>query len=228
MQYRDFFYILLGYLAGSILFARLFGKLMCHRDVTAEGADHNPGTANAFRYGGIWCGVLTLCGDLLKGYLPVRLYLKGLSASAWEYALALVIAAPVLGHILPFFHILWFLHSLEQVRREGQSRCVRWDSLWGGKGIAVSFGCLLGLSIQPRPLLILAGLFLLFSLVIRISPHYYRTMAVYGLSAALVAASGCEAAVILGFLLIAGLIIGRLLASTEEKEAFQVEVVWRH
>ena len=37
----------------------------------AESPDKNPGTMNAFTYGGFRCGVFTLCGDLFKGFLPV-------------------------------------------------------------------------------------------------------------------------------------------------------------
>ena len=57
---RDLFYVSFGYLAGSILFAHVFGYLLGNKDVTEESRDHNPGTANAFVYGGFWCGVLTL------------------------------------------------------------------------------------------------------------------------------------------------------------------------
>ena len=71
---REGYYIIAGYLAGSILFASVFGQLFCHKDITEESKDYNPGTANAFMYGGVLCGVLTLCCDLLKGFLPVYAY----------------------------------------------------------------------------------------------------------------------------------------------------------
>lgn len=49
-------YTLFGYLCGSILFARVAAALF-HRDKEyLESEDGNPGTANAFRYGGISCG----------------------------------------------------------------------------------------------------------------------------------------------------------------------------
>lgn len=68
-----------------------------------ERYDKNPGTFNVFQYGGFLCGTLTLCGDLLKGFLPVFLYRCG-NMRAADMGLAFVLAAPVFGHILPAFH----------------------------------------------------------------------------------------------------------------------------
>ena len=51
---RDVWYILFGYLSGSILYARIFGELIAHRDITKQTKDKNPGTANAFMQGGFW------------------------------------------------------------------------------------------------------------------------------------------------------------------------------
>ena len=69
------FYILFGYLCGSILFFDLYGRFFVHRDLAAEAADHNPGVFDAFHYGGFQAGVFVLIGDLAKGFLPVWLYL---------------------------------------------------------------------------------------------------------------------------------------------------------
>ena len=98
MLFREIFFICFGYLLGSILFARLFGLLFAHKDITQNTADGNPGTANAFLQGGFLCGVCTLLGDLFKGYLPVAWYLSTQSQSTVPpLAFALLIAAPVLG-----------------------------------------------------------------------------------------------------------------------------------
>lgn len=193
----------IGYLSGSILFARLAGKLM-KKDLAGASPDGNPGAFNAFRYGGFWCGVLTLCGDLCKGFLPVYLYLRtGLSESA--PGLSLVLAAPVLGHVFPLYY-----------------------GFRGGKGIAVTFGCLLGLLPEYRPVLILALVFIFFSVVFQINPHYYRTLGTYLLTMAGMALFVENAAVRLGFLLITGLVAGKLLMSGEEKEKFEVKLLWKH
>lgn len=77
MEMRDALYIIFGYLLGSILFARLGGLIFKKTDIMAESPDKNPGTMNAFTYGGFRCGVFTLCGDLLKGFFPVFLYRSG-------------------------------------------------------------------------------------------------------------------------------------------------------
>ena len=133
---RTVVFTVLGYLSGSLLFARYWGKWCRGRNMVEESPDQNPGTFNAFQYGGFVCGTLTLCGDLLKGFLPVFLYCR---ERPWELGLALVLAAPVWGHVLPLYH-----------------------GFRGGKGVAVTFGCLLGLLPKRRPLLLLAFVFLFF------------------------------------------------------------------
>lgn len=104
MEVRDALYIIFGYLLGSILFARLGGLIFKKTDIMAESPDKNPGTMNAFTYGGFRCGVFTLCGDLLKGFFPVFLYRSG-ELPENPLMLSFVMAAPILGHILPFYDI---------------------------------------------------------------------------------------------------------------------------
>ncbi len=123
-------YIVLGYLSGSILFARIAAGLFHKNTILTDSADANPGTANAFVYGGFLCGIFTLLGDLLKGFLPVYLFLHTQHASALPFSF--ILAAPVLGHAFPIFY-----------------------RFKGGKGIAVSFGCLLGLLPERLPVAIL-------------------------------------------------------------------------
>ena len=135
-------FILFGYFTGSLLFARYFSNLFCGKDVTVDTPDSNPGTYNAYTYGGFWCGALTLVCDLLKGFLPVFLYIR--VSGVTPLGLVLVMSAPALGHIFPIWH--------------------KFD---GGKGIAVSFGVLLGLAPNMLPVLTLALTYLLFSLVFK-------------------------------------------------------------
>ena len=196
---RDIIYILSGYLAGSILFARVFGQLLKYTDITENTNDGNPGTANAFHNGGFLCGVLTLICDLLKGFLPVFLYTRGTAT----VMLALVMAAPVIGHVFPV---------LFRFR--------------GGKGIATTFGCLLGLLPNYIPVGLLALLFIFFSLILRITPHYYRTLATYlGAELLLFVFSG-EPAVWIGFSLILAAVTVRMLTSKEEKTPPEVKLLW--
>ena len=114
---RTLFYLLAGYLSGSVLYAQIWGRLISGKDITEGTRDNNPGAANAFMEGGFLCGMLTLICDLAKGFFPVWLFLR--QADYADFTLALVLAAPVFGHIFPLFH-----------------------HFQGGKGIAVSFGCL--------------------------------------------------------------------------------------
>ena len=94
------FYIILfaalGYLSGSILYANVFGRIGGKKDLYRESSDQNPGTANAYKYGGFWCGTLTLLCDLAKGFLPVFLYTHFFQVQpTWE--LSVVLAAPDIG-----------------------------------------------------------------------------------------------------------------------------------
>ncbi len=196
-------YVLLGYLSGSLLWAKFFGNLLAKEDITAASPDGNPGTSNAFRYGGFWCGCLTLCFDMLKGFLPVALYFHS-ADSLPTLGFALVMAAPVMGHNYSVFH-----------------------GFRGGKGIAVSFGCLLGLAPDLRPALLLAVMFVVFSVVIKITPHYYRTLATYIVTMPLMFVVIHEAAIRIGFLLIAEAVILKLVASKEKKEKLEVKFGWK-
>lgn len=196
-------YVLIGYVSGSLLWAKFFGRLFMKEDITAVSDDGNPGAFNAFQCGGFWCGCCTLCLDMLKGFLPVMLF--RLSRPDYPpFALALVLAAPVAGHAFSVFY-----------------------AFRGGKGIAVSFGCLLGLAPDLRPALILAGTFIVFSEVIKISPHYYRTLAAYIAAVPLVFRMARTWPVWAGFLLIAQIVILKLLSSKEEKGKFEVKIGWK-
>lgn len=198
---RDIFYILLGYLCGSVLFAHVVGNHLAKKDVTQGTDDGNPGTFNAFAQGGFLCGVLTLCGDLLKGFFPVFLYRQGICTEA----LALVIAAPVIGHVFPIF------------RR-----------FRGGKGIAATFGCLLGLLPEFLPVGLLIFFFLFFSLIVRISPHYFRTLFTYACVEISLLLFGGAVPVFAAFTLICIAVGIRMLTSKEAKKPLEVGLLWMH
>ena len=198
-------FIFLGYLSGSVLYARIFAALFKKDNMIENSKDQNPGTANAFMYGGFWCGLLTLIFELAKGFLPVSFYIHQAGARFPEdISSALVIAAPVIGHAFPVFF-----------------------KFRGGKGIAVSFGCLLGLLPLWQPLIILAFLFILFSVVLRISPHFYRTFVSY------ISALVCmfflvkEPVICIGFSLIAAVVIIKLIFSKEKREKPEVSLLWK-
>lgn len=201
---RGMFYLLFGYLSGSILFAHVAAKLLGKEDCFLDSKDQNPGTANAFLCGGFACGLLTLAGDLLKGWLPIHLYLTG-AETAFPPEFALIMAAPVLGTAFPLFH-----------------------HFQGGKGIAVTFGCLLGLLPLNLPLVIFVGLFLFFSLVIPVQPHFYRTIVVYLLSLLLMVRMHVPVPVCTGFGLISLTVCYKLHRSKEIREKVKVQFLWKH
>lgn len=202
---RAMFYTVAGYLGGSLLSARIFGRLIKNMDVTKNSSDGNPGTANAFCNGGFWCGLLTLCGDILKGFIPVYLYLHGVFDTYSKWGLSCVIAAPVIGHILPVFF-----------------------SFRGGKGIATTFGCLLGMLPDMLPVWVLAFYFIFFSLIVCISPNYYRTILVYFCTEITMLFLRRKTPTAGGFTLIFIAVILRMWASKEKKENCRVELLWKH
>lgn len=202
---RSGVYMVVGYLCGSILFARIFAAIFKKGDITARSRDGNPGTANAFLYGGFWCGMLTLCGDLLKGMLPVYLYLRGKGLDDCGTGLIFVLIAPVIGHIFPIF-----------------------NGFHGGKGIAVTFGCLLGLLPDWYPAAILAFMFIFFSLVIRITPHYDRTIWSYRCAAVCMLFLIKNIYMKAAFLIIALVVNTNMKAADKKEEKCQVRILWMH
>ena len=153
-----------GFLLGGVMFSRAVPKLLLGKDVCALRADQNPGAANVFAVCGVPMGLLCLALDMLKAYLPAALAIRLLGTdSVW---FALVLAAPVLGHAAGVF-----------------------NGFRGGKCIAAAFGAMLALArVSPAGLFFLAGLYIFFSVVVKVQPHRLRSMlvfALYGVLAAL-------------------------------------------
>ena len=90
--------MLLGYLLGSVptgyLVGRTFGV-----DVRIVGSG-NIGTANVLRAAGKWAAILTLVGDMLKGFAPV-VVARVATDDLWVHAG--VALAAVVGHCWPVF-----------------------------------------------------------------------------------------------------------------------------
>ena len=191
---RYLFFILWGYLSGSVLYAWLLPKWLCGKDIRKESPDQNPGTANAFTQGGIAVGIPVLFLELAKGFLPV--YIAARCLDIHRPLFALVLAAPVAGHAFPAGNVKN-----------------------GGKAIAVSFGCLLGLWPEWRPVALLVGLYLLFSLVVVIRPHSRRSIVTF---LSLIAGSISlvkNKAVVLGIMLLSGIVVEKHLAARNPEKA---------
>lgn len=199
-------FVLMGYLSGSVLYAKVFAKMFGKEGMIENSKDQNPGTSNAFKYGGFLCGTLTLICDLLKGFLPIFLFMRcSQSQDPVPVGTALVLAAPVVGHAFPVFY--------------------KWK---GGKGIAVTFGCLTGLLPMWQPLITLAVFFIFFSIVLRITPHYHLTLAAYLFSMCSMVCRIHQMPVVIGFAIITVVVCIRMFASPEEKEKMKVRLLWMH
>lgn len=107
-----------AYLLGSVNSALLVCRAMSLPDPRASGSG-NPGATNVLRTGSKSAAAITLCGDLLKGLLPVLL-VNALAGG--EHLAAVVGLAAILGHIYPVYY-----------------------RFQGGKGVATTLGALLGL-----------------------------------------------------------------------------------
>ncbi len=97
------FFIFAGFLAGSIPFSVILGKIFAKKDIRTVG-DGNPGGTNALKAGGLKVGVPAILLDIAKGFVPVYLAQRA-GLSGWS--LLPVCMAPILGHAFsPFlrFH----------------------------------------------------------------------------------------------------------------------------
>lgn len=199
-------FAIIGYLLGSILFAKIWGYVFTHKDITLDASDHNPGTFNAFEVGGFWCGVVTVICDLAKGFTPVFLcgiYVDSLAHN--EYLMALVMLSPIIGHILPIFY-----------------------KFRGGKGIAATFGSLLGMMPDYKPLLLLAVAFIVYSLVIVIKPDFYKTIVTYVTAAVICPFLDYRLAVVIAYIAATIMVCTKLKFSKEDRGNFTLSIFkWR-
>lgn len=107
-----------AYLLGSIPFGIVFSRLLGAPDPRQAGS-RNIGFTNVLRVSGKKVGILTLAGDLGKGWLVGWIAGLGLLPNLWAL---LAVLSVVLGHLFPVF--------------------LRFR---GGKGVATGLGCMLGL-----------------------------------------------------------------------------------
>jgi glycerol-3-phosphate acyltransferase PlsY len=115
-----------GFVTGSLPLAVLLARLFARRDPREVG-DHYPGSANAWRVAGPVVGLLAVILEGMKGSVPVALAYWRWHVTGW--AILPIMAAPLLGHMFsPFLR--------------GH----------GGKGIAVTFGVWMGLTVWRVPM----------------------------------------------------------------------------
>ena len=176
-----------GFLLGGVMFSRILPKFILKKDICLISPDRNPGSSNVFVSCGIPMGLLCLFLDMMKGFLPVIFAVKTMDIQQlWFMA---VLAMPVLGHaIAPFNHF------------------------HGGKCIATAFGELIAL-LPVTPIgLVLAGAYILFSVIIRINPIRKRSIIAFGLLgiiSGLLLITSCQYSIYGGCILIAVVAIVR-------------------
>lgn len=192
------FWILLGYFSGSVLYAYWIPKWFYHMDIRKVSDDGNPGTFNVFQHCGIRAGILVLLLDMGKAFLPIHMAMQGLDQKEWAFAL--VLAAPVIGHAFPL-----------------------WHHLKGGKSIASSFGAMLGIYPNLVPAFLLAVCYIIFSVIVVINPHLFRSVVTF-----LVWNMGCwriygSGALTLGCFLISVVVIAKHLGKFQG-EKFSLEL----
>lgn len=141
---------------GGMMFSQWVPRLFEKRDVFQDSDDHNPGAVNVFLLCGPVLGMVCLVLDLLKGFVPV--YLAKGDVDFRSLLFAGVIAAPVVGHAVGVF-----------------------NKLRGGKCISTAFGVLLALVPECWVVFLLAGLYILFSTVLKISSMTKRSILVFTL-----------------------------------------------
>lgn len=132
--------IIIAYLIGSISSAIITCKVMRLSDPRDSGSG-NPGATNVLRVGGKKAAIITLIGDGLKGFIPVKAaYLLHLDPSI----VALVAIAAFLGHLYPIFF-----------------------GFKGGKGVATCLGVLFAMHFALATIII--GMWLLLFVLFRYS-----------------------------------------------------------
>ena len=118
LENYTFIVIMLFYIIGSIPFAVIISKIFSLPDPRLFGSN-NPGATNVMRSGNKIAGFLTFFFDLIKGFLPIFFLNINGAVNSMLCLLSLVI---IIGHIFSIF--LKFK---------------------GGKGVAASFGTILGI-----------------------------------------------------------------------------------
>jgi len=123
--------VVVGYLLGAIPFGIVVSKAMGLPDPRTAGSK-NVGFTNVLRVCGTKAGILTLLGDMGKGWVLGWIAMQWLSVESFIMVVAL---SPILGHL--FSPFLGFK---------------------GGKGVATAVGAVLGLSPSIGLLLLLIWL----------------------------------------------------------------------
>ncbi|MBI2258427.1 MAG: glycerol-3-phosphate 1-O-acyltransferase PlsY [Flavobacteriia bacterium] len=143
MSFEYILFCLIAYLLGSIPSSVWIGKSFHQIDVREHGSN-NAGATNTFRVLGKKAGIIVLMLDIIKGVLAVLIVDLFVQSDEYYFVLLKLSCGilAVIGHIFPVF--------------------ARFN---GGKGVATSFGILIG--IFPLAALITCFVFLISFLISR-------------------------------------------------------------
>ncbi|MGH7232750.1 MAG: glycerol-3-phosphate 1-O-acyltransferase PlsY [Nitrospiraceae bacterium] len=111
--------VLGGYVLGSVPFGVVIARCLGTVDPRTAGS-HNIGFTNVLRIAGKKAGLLTLAGDVGKGWVVAWAASQTIDREWWMLAVA---ASPIIGHVYPAF-----LHFR------------------GGKGVATALGAIIGVA----------------------------------------------------------------------------------
>ncbi len=127
------FVLIIIYLIAAIPTGVILSRLMGSEDVRLKGSG-NIGATNVYRVAGKLAGILTLAGDIMKGFLPLLACKTWLAPTPTQLGVASAVA--IIGHCYPVY--LKFK---------------------GGKGVATAVGIFLVLS--PQAVLVALAVFVL-------------------------------------------------------------------
>jgi glycerol-3-phosphate acyltransferase PlsY len=97
---RFIFLLLLIYLVAAIPTGVVLTRLMGLEDVRSRGSG-NIGATNVYRVAGKLPGILTLLGDILKGFLPLLVVKLWFAPTPLQFGVAGVVA--IIGHCYPVY-----------------------------------------------------------------------------------------------------------------------------
>ncbi len=147
-----------GYFLGSILFSKLFPRIICGIDIVAVSEDGNPGTSNVCKYCGAWVGALCGICDFGKAFAPVVIANALIPVEVRTPLFGLVIGSAVIGHIFSIFN-------------HGN----------GGMGVAPMFGSLIAVYFQCKLFPVLVAIYVVVRYLCRVKHQHLRTILCFGI-----------------------------------------------
>ncbi len=146
-----------GFFLGSVLFAKLFPRVICGIDIEAVSEDGNPGTSNVFKYCGMRVGILTGICEFGKAFIPIEVANVIIPLEVRTPLYGLIVGSAVVGHIFSIYH-------------HGN----------GGMGAAAFWGSLMGVFLQCKLIFVLLAIYIVVRYIIRVRQQHLRTILCFG------------------------------------------------